>query len=130
MEQFCILLRSTLTSVEVLRGVNEDGRGDQIIFTDSYGWRYVMEHAQDCCEIVYIDDICGDVNDLIGSPLLLVEESTNTNDPARSDSDSSHTWTFYRMTTIKGSVTIRWFGSSNGYYSERVSFTRLAREQK
>lgn len=79
-----------------------------------------MYHQQDCCECVYIEDICGDLDDLIGSPLLQAEEVSNHDGGPLEAYDESYTWTFYKLATIKGSTTIRWYGSSNGFYSEYV----------
>jgi hypothetical protein len=80
-----------------------------------------FEHHQDCCEHVYIEDICGDLEDLVGAPLVEAEEVSNYDAGPLGEYDESHTWTFYRFRTQKGSVTVRWYGSSNGYYSEDVS---------
>lgn len=114
--------------------------GERVRFETSDGKSYVMYHSQDCCESVEIEDIAGDVADLIGSEVLLAEEVTSdkldAELQAKRDAEKaaeeakggyyygpeSEMWTFYKLSTILGSVTIRWYGTSNGYYSEGVSF--------
>ena len=81
----------------------------------------IFQHHQNCCESVYIEDICGDLEDLVGSPLVEAEEVSNYEAGPLSEYEDSYTWTFYRFRTRKGSVSVRWYGSSNGYYSEDVS---------
>lgn len=85
----------------------------------------VMNHYQDCCESVSLNDITGDIADLLGSPILVAEESTSQETPADFTHEyepESQTWTFYKLATAKGYVDLRWFGESNGYYSESVDF--------
>lgn len=101
-----------------LSKVEQQGN-DELHFYSNDGKHWKMHHHQDCCEGVSIEDIVGDLNDLIGSPILHASEETNSGENGSCD---SFTWTFYKLRTIKGDVTIRWYGSSNGYYSESVSF--------
>lgn len=100
-----------------------------IEFFCSDGTKYVMDHNQDCCESVYVEDVCGDVEDLLNSPILLAEEVKNADEPALDKYDESWTWTFYKIATIKGTVTLRWYGASNGYYSEEVDFHKEITER-
>jgi hypothetical protein len=96
---------------------------EEVRFTVSDGRTLVMKHFQDCCERVSLDQIDGDVTDLLNSPISMAEMVTE--DASKLDEwgyEDSATWTFYRFATAKGYVTIKWYGSSNGYYSERVTF--------
>lgn len=84
--------------------------------------RFVFFHEQDCCEQVDINDIVGDLQDLIGEPLLVAEEVTGEIPASFNEDDYySVTWTFYKFATRKGYVDIRWLGESNGWYSEHVT---------
>ena len=104
---------------KTLLSIDRKGDGDDsLTFTCSDGTSYRQHHQQDCCESVSIEDICGDLDDLLGSPILKADEHTNVDEGG----PDSETWTFYYLATIKGGVTIRWYGTSNGYYSEEVDF--------
>jgi hypothetical protein len=115
-----VLMHRTITNLQ------QNGY-DELLFTMDNGDRYIMYHSQDCCEYVRIEDIDGDLNDLVGSPILQAEEVTGeTQDSWEEDErQDSYTWTFYKFATIKGSVTLRWLGESNGYYSESVDFGKV-----
>jgi uncharacterized protein YegJ (DUF2314 family) len=98
--------------------------GTEVHILCNDGSRYKMFHQQDCCEGVCVEDIIGDLNDLIGSPITEAEEVSSHENPEGVEIryQDSFTWTFYKLGTIKGHVTIRWYGESNGYYSESVTF--------
>ncbi len=124
MTEFSELIGKTIARIDGKKG------DDVLLIACTDGTRYKQYHSQDCCETVQIEDIVGDLDDIVGSPVLSAEEVTFAQDetpdnvPPPEYPDESFTWTFYKLATIKGSVTIRWYGSSNGYYSESVDFVK------
>lgn len=108
--------------------VKIDKTNDSLLFETSDGKQYKLHHYQDCCESVYIESIVGDLSDLLGEPILFAEESASRKHPpgyTASEYEESFTWTFYKFATRKGYVDVRWFGESNGYYSESVEFDEV-----
>ncbi len=100
-----------------------DNCKDELYFYVDDGSVYKMYHSQDCCEHVDIEDICGELNDLVGAPILKAEGVSSEENP-KEGHDDAWLWTFYHLATIKGYVTIRWYGESNGYYSVDVDFAK------
>lgn len=114
---FNTLLGKTLTRVEKVGD-------DRIEFDADDGCKFIMYHSQDCCETVKVEDIAGDLSDLVGAPILQAEVVENREGYPKPEYPESWTWTFYKLATIKGGVTLRWLGESNGYYSEGVDFAQ------
>lgn len=113
--------------VGVMRS-NQDDCDDYILWTFENGKVYKMYHEQDCCEDVYIESIDGELDLLVGNNITMAEEVCQSDDPPVSTDyiPDSYTWTFYKFADDKGHyVTIRWFGESNGYYSETAMITEL-----
>ena len=102
--------------------------GDLLSFKVSDGRVFKLYSDIEGDERVYIEDVCGDLADLEGTPILMAEEVSNdevgfTMPTERCpDRQSSETWTFYKFATVKGCVTVRWYGTSSGYYSEKAAF--------
>ncbi len=146
---FEILKGKTITAID--REGNE-----RIKFATSDGELFQMSYYDDCCASCSIEEVHGDLEDLIGTPILMAEEVSSSEpdsalkeerkadyekrkadegesfydsdyspNPRNDWKEESETWTFYKVATIKGSVTIRWYGSSNGYYSESATFEQL-----
>lgn len=126
--EFSDLLGKTLIKVEKIGN-------QELVFHTTEGERYKLYHDQDCCESVIIDDVVGDLEDLVGNPILKAEEVSNyrpitEEDVRREEESESCTWTFYKLATKKGYVDIRWFGESNGYYSEGVDFIKAEKDKE
>ena len=134
-EKINVTLLKNKVVEEIIYNMKED---ENFIYFKTYsGDHYILTHRQDCCEAVYLDDIIGNLNDLIGSPILMSELATNKGALQSKYEKSysfeegkkySQTWSFYKFATLKGYVDIRWNGSSNGCYSEEVDFIALSDE--
>lgn len=107
----------------------ENKDNEEIRFTTDNGRVFILYHSQNCCESVRVEDVCGNLDDLVGSPIVRASEDTSNDNPEDVDMSKSYqdsfTWTFYNIATAKGHVTIRWYGESNGYYSESVDFEEV-----
>lgn len=126
---------SNICDIDVLKGktlVNVErcfyDSNDALLFKTADGEFYIMTHDQECCENVSIDDICGDFADLLNEEILTAEE-LNIDHPVDEECiENTYTWTFYHLATFHGDVTIRWFGTSNGYYSESARLYKISEE--
>lgn len=108
-----IILGKTFTEII---GLQQDSY--EVIFKVSGREYFKMHHYQDCCESVSVEDVVGNIDSLLNTPILGYEEKSFNDENAL----ESATFTFYTIRTIKGYVDIRWYGESNGYYSEEVDF--------
>jgi hypothetical protein len=97
---------------------------EALLFVCDDGTKYAMFHFQDCCESVSLEDF--DLQQtretLLNTPILEAIESSNS---GNQEGDGTFTWTFYKLATKNGWIDIRWYGASNGYYSESVELYRI-----
>ena len=94
---------------------------------------YRLGHKSICCDDHYIENICGDLSDILNTPILLAEEVYSKDRPEDNEYFFMQ-WCFYKLSTIKGSITIRWMETyqrpcDNNYcYSSEVHFSKVRME--
>lgn len=115
---------------KTLASIRGEVGDEEIVFVTTTGETFRLYHSQSCCEQVSVEDIVGDLQDLVGSEILVADEVEGKS-PADFDETNydSYTWTYYKFATFKGYVDIRWFGTSNGYYGEGVDFEKVKNER-
>lgn len=128
--EFSNLRGKVIRHIELITDTDDDVV--EIIFKTDEEGSYRLFHDQDCCETVYLQDISGKLSDLIGSPILIAEEisSSSRSESIYDTQDGSRTWTFYKLATTKGYVTLKWLGVSNGFYSESVEFEKAEEAER
>lgn len=108
-----------------LTEARQEGRDRMILATADRS--VLFYHSQDCCESVGIEEVDGDLVSLVDSPITRADEEIDR--PPEGEYGESSTKTTFRLATAKGNVTVRWLGTSNGYYSESVSFVETTKGQ-
>lgn len=110
---------------KILISVEANLLAHEVVFTCQDNTIYKLYHGQDCCEEVRLEDVTGDINDLLNSPIKMAEVVSS-----QDDEQNFICWSFYKLATEKGYVTFRWMSDENSNYSTEVSFARLKFENK
>lgn len=102
-------------------GKYNQGPIDAIIFNFADGDIFKIYHEQECCESVFLKDITGDLDFLINEKILKIEEISNQ----EGEMYSTETWTFHRISTFNNTISLCWYGESNGFHSEGVNVAKF-----
>ena len=98
-----------------------------ILFELESGLFGLLYHEQNCCEDVYIADVVGELGDLENT--ILWDARFDQGETGSESDYESFTWTFVNLQSDKGHVQIRFYGVSNGYYSEEPDFCLLTKDE-
>ncbi len=109
-------------TIDKVIGLEKDSEVVEII--TACGKVFKFFHDQDCCEEVKLVDFDLNPDELVGAYVTSAYLSTSSDQSGKeikpSEDSESWTWSFYRIVTDKGTLSMRWLGESNGWYSESV----------
>lgn len=119
-------------TIQEIRGCKKHSDEVTIKFTDGTCLKFY--HRQECCETVLFEDFDATPEDLVNAKIISIEErisNSNENEIKPLNTlDKSYTWSFYVIKTSKFTMTMRWYGESNGWYSETVNIDYLYYNEK
>ena len=110
--------------IKSITGLEVDS--EEVVITFEGGATLIQTHDQTCCEHVAVHQVDGNPSKFIGAIAYeLIEKVTDSG--YDDDTGLSTTATFYTLKTSAGYLDWRWYGVSNGYYSESVDteFNRI-----
>lgn len=110
------LMKSLLEGKTITQVTGACQGSDLVLFYLEDGTRVRMTPEHDDYSLVSIEEVVGDIEDLIGT----VKQARMACGSLLDTKEGRELWTFYRISTEKGLVTFRWCGVSNGYYSVEV----------
>ena len=86
-----------------ITGIYYDEENFQILTDDGV---YAFYHEQSCCESVWLTQVDGISDKIIGSRIVITEDVLD-----EKDTEYGHTtWSFYKIGTNKGMIDFRWQG--------------------
>ena len=109
---------------KAVRGLAYSDEYFQILTDDCI---YIFYHEYDCCESVWLTQVDGISDKIIGTRIVIAEVVIKTGEDGIIDTYDydSITWSFYKIGTNKGMIYFRWQVESNGYYSESVDLIKI-----
>ena len=118
-------------TIQEIRGCKKHSDEVTIKFTDGSCLKFY--HKQDCCETVLLEDFDITPEWLIDSKIISIEERISRSEEGvnpLNDWAESYTWSFYVIKTSSSTMVLRWYGESNGWYSETVDIDYLYYNEK
>jgi len=99
-----------------------------VVFFLSDGSILQIAYHHDCCASCSILDMDCEDSDFINQKILSLEIVESEDPPPGDYTPDSYTWSFVKFSTTKGHFTMRWYGESNGYYSESPTIQAIDAE--
>lgn len=99
------LIGKTITDVAIMDQLDED----RVKLCCSDGSKYIMGHTQQHSESVYLEEVEGNIFDILNSPVIDAREDVSNDWVGH----SGHIYTTYIIATNNGAVVFKWAGTED-----------------